>query len=69
MTAPLTVSAVAALKRCAVSTVRRAIAAGELRARAVTSRLYLVSAADAARWNPQPRRGRPSKASATKRDS
>lgn len=67
--APLTVAAVAALKGCTPRTVRRAILAGALRATAVTPRLYLVSAADAARWNPQPRRGRPPKATATTRDS
>lgn len=59
--APLTVAAVAALKGCTSRTVRRAILAGDLRATAVTPRLYLVSAAAAARWSPEPRRGRPAK--------
>lgn len=57
--APLTVAAVAALKGCTPRTVRRAILAGDLRATAVTTRLYLVSPSAAARWSPEPRRGRP----------
>lgn len=57
--APLTVAAVAALKGCDPRTVRRAIAAGDLPAVAVTPRLYLVEAKHATKWSPQPRAGRP----------
>jgi hypothetical protein len=63
----LTVPAVASLRRCAASTVRRAIALGQLHAMK-HGRDWVVDEADLARWTPQDGPGRPRRIRVPARD-
>lgn len=63
----LTVPAVASLRRCAVSTVHRAIRLGLLPA-TKHGRDWMVDEADLARWTPQDGPGRPRKIRVPARD-